>query len=102
MIRRPPRSTLFPYATLFRSVVIAGAVGEGPGVTVVGAGVGVGGAAEVQAAQTHETGTAHVSTPGTLESRMPSAAGRNSDGGVGLGDAVVDRATGIVVIAGAV
>src|SRR2546430_12063950 len=24
MIRRPPRSTLFPYTTLFRSVVIAG------------------------------------------------------------------------------
>src|SRR3712207_8769863 len=28
MIRRPPRSTLFPYATLFRSVV--GAVAFGP------------------------------------------------------------------------
>src|SRR5688572_32477590 len=25
MIRRPPRSTLFPYTTLFRSVVIGGA-----------------------------------------------------------------------------
>src|SRR3989442_14133239 len=25
MIRRPPRSTLFPYTTLFRSVVITGA-----------------------------------------------------------------------------
>src|SRR3712207_7236925 len=24
MIRRPPRSTLFPYTTLFRSVVVAG------------------------------------------------------------------------------
>src|SRR4051812_49908422 len=24
MIRRPPRSTLFPYTTLFRSVIIAG------------------------------------------------------------------------------
>src|SRR2546430_7050090 len=30
MIRRPPRSTLFPYTTLFRS---AGA-GEGPGMSV--------------------------------------------------------------------
>src|SRR3712207_8470871 len=30
MIRRPPRSTLFPYTTLFRSRVIAG--NEGPGV----------------------------------------------------------------------
>src|SRR5258707_7144116 len=30
MIRRPPRSTLFPYTTLFRSVV-AGAAGQGLG-----------------------------------------------------------------------
>src|SRR2546430_11188372 len=39
MIRRPPRSTLFPYTTLFRSVrVPAGAVydrGSGPGVWIV-------------------------------------------------------------------
>src|SRR3712207_3344277 len=26
MIRRPPRSTLFPYTTLFRSLLLAGAV----------------------------------------------------------------------------
>src|SRR2546430_11696385 len=26
MIRRPPRSTLFPYTTLFRSVVVPGAL----------------------------------------------------------------------------
>src|SRR3712207_8231818 len=32
MIRRPPRSTLFPYTTLFRSLVLdaAGAVPENP------------------------------------------------------------------------
>src|SRR2546422_4789401 len=28
MIRRPPRSTLFPYTTLFRSSLRAGALGE--------------------------------------------------------------------------
>src|SRR2546430_8754964 len=28
MIRRPPRSTLFPYTTLFRSIVQAGLVNE--------------------------------------------------------------------------
>src|SRR5688572_32505200 len=28
MIRRPPRSTLFPYTTLFRSLAVAPAVGE--------------------------------------------------------------------------
>src|SRR3712207_9349011 len=41
MIRRPPRSTLFPYTTLFRSAV---KVGIGPGsicTTRVVAGVGV-------------------------------------------------------------
>src|SRR2546425_11507856 len=27
MIRRPPRSTLFPYTTLFRSYAVAGALG---------------------------------------------------------------------------
>src|SRR2546430_13249060 len=29
MIRRPPRSTLFPYTTLFRSIDRAGIIGEG-------------------------------------------------------------------------
>src|SRR3989442_11734521 len=46
MIRRPPRSTLFPYTTLFRSVGAGGDVGSGVGVSVgvipcVGVGVGV-------------------------------------------------------------
>src|SRR5256884_8781870 len=47
MIRRPPRSTLFPYTTLFRScvcaiavellpVVIAGSGGNGPSAVYVG------------------------------------------------------------------
>src|SRR2546429_6595086 len=32
MIRRPPRSTLFPYTTLFRSVaIVTGAGSRGPG-----------------------------------------------------------------------
>src|SRR3712207_5360643 len=30
MIRRPPRSTLFPYTTLFRSLAVAGVVDENP------------------------------------------------------------------------
>src|SRR2546427_5095130 len=43
MIRRPPRSTLFPYTTLFRSA--AGAVGERDVVHAGrGSGVGKGGA----------------------------------------------------------
>ena len=39
MIRRPPRSTLFPYTTLFRSPVVGAADGL-PGVTVGPAVVG--------------------------------------------------------------
>src|SRR3712207_8190289 len=42
MIRRPPRSTLFPYTTLFRSLVRGGdvvALDELPQVVLVGAGV---------------------------------------------------------------
>src|SRR2546429_4088261 len=30
MIRRPPRSTLFPYTTLFRSYLLGSHVGDGP------------------------------------------------------------------------
>src|SRR5256885_17044252 len=46
MIRRPPRSTLFPYTTLFRSQDVAGlvflaAVGS-DGLVVLGLGFGVG------------------------------------------------------------
>src|SRR5258708_8421658 len=38
MIRRPPRSTLFPYTTLFRSASIAQAIGQkkGPGPSTFG------------------------------------------------------------------
>src|SRR3712207_8023507 len=45
MIRRPPRSTLFPYTTLFRSAQLGsvvlerlGVVGQSPGVGLVGDG----------------------------------------------------------------
>src|SRR3712207_7904470 len=41
MIRRPPRSTLFPYTTLFRSGVDV-AVGDGVGDRLGGAGLGLG------------------------------------------------------------
>src|SRR3712207_6996344 len=34
MIRRPPRSTLFPYTTLFRSAALRGPVPRGPGAGV--------------------------------------------------------------------
>src|SRR3712207_8817857 len=34
MIRRPPRSTLFPYTTLFRSIAIAGVALLGVSITI--------------------------------------------------------------------
>src|SRR2546429_5287754 len=48
MIRRPPRSTLFPYTTLFRSSFLS----EGTAV-VTGAGSGIGRALAQQLAATH-------------------------------------------------
>src|SRR5258705_6421167 len=45
MIRRPPRSTLFPYTTLFRSVVVAAA----EDLADEGVGLGVGGLQRLQA-----------------------------------------------------
>src|SRR3712207_7315290 len=50
MIRRPPRSTLFPYTTLFRSDVGAGARSVGGVEADAGAGAGVD---EVQARRGH-------------------------------------------------
>src|SRR6266536_5715648 len=38
MIRRPPRSTLFPYTTLFRSVICADTIGDGRLVHTFGTG----------------------------------------------------------------
>src|SRR3712207_5278089 len=42
MIRRPPRSTLFPYTTLFRSVVGGGVVGAGAALDAATRGMKVG------------------------------------------------------------
>src|SRR3989442_951053 len=40
MIRRPPRSTLFPYTTLFRSTAPAVNPGRGPAILVASVGKG--------------------------------------------------------------
>ena len=68
MIRRPPRSTLFPYTTLFRSAYTVGAA--------IAIKKGCKRAADAAAAigEGLQIGRAHVWTPVTLESRMPSSA----------------------------
>src|SRR3712207_9492440 len=52
MIRRPPRSTLFPYTTLFRSNLMAAEIWEATEfwAAIIGAGVGTLGAGVVAAA----------------------------------------------------
>src|SRR3712207_7858057 len=93
MIRRPPRSTLFPYTTLFRSalqqalnVLEAGdrglqllvedsAVGDDDDLVehqLVGAPPGVGG--NLRRVAGGEIGTARVCTPATPIPRMPPSA----------------------------
>src|SRR5260221_6690833 len=82
MIRRPPRSTLFPYTTLFRSAVnatIADNLGIG---TIKDDGTGAGGtdndtptiSVSNPSVTEGKVGSAHVSTPLTQSSRMPASA----------------------------
>src|SRR3712207_7374644 len=82
MIRRPPRSTLFPYTTLFRSgeLRLDARVGRlelgeiALEVAAVLAGAGQRGCLVVAHGGVLEIGRAHVLTPVTPISRMPSSA----------------------------
>src|SRR5260370_12325765 len=90
MIRRPPRSTLFPYTTLFRSVIEASfaiqtftvnAVADAHGSISPSGSVPVSYGVDQTFTITPDTGyfiteigRAHVCTPVTLEYRMPSSA----------------------------
>src|SRR5260370_16003579 len=86
MIRRPPRSTLFPYTTLFRSRLAAdgasvaitysrGSDAAALGVNAIEAGGGKAIAIQADAAYAGAAiGRAHASTPVTLETWMPSSA----------------------------
>src|SRR3989449_6998157 len=59
MIRRPPRSTLFPYTTLFRSIIVPGnntvrSIGSHVWMALgLGAGLGLGVAAAVTRSEEH-------------------------------------------------
>src|SRR3712207_7117896 len=98
MIQRPPRSTLFPYTTLFRSEgrFLLPLAGAGVTVTVAGGGIVESGGPTVTIlrdlrrlswrlsfacyGRTHlggaldKIGRGHVRTPGTPKSRMPAFA----------------------------
>src|SRR5258707_6147675 len=85
MIRRPPRSPLFPYTTLFRSAAAGGDVGAnaahraaaraaGEGAAARRAGPAVHAPAPAGPAPRAEIRRAHVWTPVTPISRMPASA----------------------------
>src|SRR5690348_17767812 len=68
MIRRPPRSTLFPYTTLFRSgSVLAGDFAAGAGPVVIQAVLGI----EVVGGKVHGDRFAHRSEEHTSELQSP-------------------------------
>src|SRR3712207_8730942 len=73
MIRRPPRSTLFPYTTLFRSLVqlLAAelAVGERVGAADVARHLAVGDALDLERVQTGEVGDLLEGEGGVVEDR---------------------------------
>src|SRR5437868_9002073 len=62
MIRRPPRSTLFPYTTLFRSLIGLGRVGVDDHGSREPGGAAVGGAAEVdvRVRRTRQAGASRI------------------------------------------
>src|SRR3712207_7889534 len=62
MIRRPPRSTLFPYTTLFRSQATGWSKSTSQGRPCGGAGKCPRSACVAQASLFHSTGADHIST----------------------------------------
>src|SRR3712207_8113531 len=80
MIRRPPRSTLFPYTTLFRS---RGArLGEGRGVEhdrVVAAAALLLGAQEVERVRGHQANVAEAVQSGVLVRPLQRGLGRSEE-----------------------
>src|SRR3989442_5186941 len=96
MIRRPPRSTLFPYTTLFRSQVGAlGLVGGGDDVDR-GGGPGTQGGRAVGQHVGREIGTTHGSTPVTSAPRMPAFACAHTVGVAGPVVGERDGGSGLV------
>src|SRR2546428_4345394 len=94
MIRRPPRSTLFPYTTLFRSAgaavgqgagAVDGGVGGGPGEAIGEGRVDVdGGAREGQGGGAEETPAVEAGAD-VVGRRLVENAGDGQRAGVGQG-----------------
>src|SRR3712207_9237818 len=87
MIRRPPRSTLFPYTTLFRSIAFATTSSEaalprameameriGVPRQIVAFVMPTGYSFTLDGSTLYQIGRAHVRTPVTPITRMPSSA----------------------------
>src|SRR5256885_12733282 len=77
MIRRPPRSTLFPYTTLFRSVQVVGVIGsdypkaELQRLAKMGCGIDLAGVSEAQGEITRsEEHTSELQSPCNLVCRL--------------------------------
>src|SRR5260221_6614912 len=84
MIRRPPRSTLFPYTTLFRSALAGGAADVASAGSADATGVVIERPTDLETLsllRLVEICRAHVSTPVTHRSRMSSSAWDQHDPG---------------------
>src|SRR2546422_1629067 len=89
MIRRPPRSTLFPYTTLFRSALAQGGV-VNPGDGVGGGGRGAEGdgrrAARARGVRGAHACSAGAATAGVAASASQRAEGRGLRAAIGVRD----------------
>src|SRR5256885_16638285 len=87
MIRRPPRSTLFPYTTLFRSLAVARAIAASPVLRLAGLG-------GYEGAPAHEASSDALATVASYLAMLRILTGRIADEGMFAG---LDR---VIVTAG--
>ena len=83
-----------------RIVVVAGDIGECPGIARVGAGIGVGGWRKIETNQCFGGDTGRGAGRSVCRSIIGERVRSDHDGGVSLADRIIDRAGRIVVVAG--